>query len=232
MTGCRRTAFRSRRGASAATGTSIATAVRAVVAASDGAVVKPARSRGGRNIFVVRADVAGERPANYGRETHLDLATFLDRHLAAAAALAPVVVMERLFEPVYDVDILAWQGAARRVVPRRRHNPGGVPFEGNDVVADERLIALGRRTAAAIGLDWLYDLDIMTDAHGNPTLLEVNIRPSGSMPVSLLAGVPLIDDLVSLAKGEALPDMPAISPQMILPYVALSAQPARAAAGR
>ena len=201
---------------------SIAEAVRATLAASGSAVVKPARSRGGRNIFVIRSDMTGERLANYGREIHLDPASFLDRHLDTATVLAPVVVMERLFEPVYDVDVLAWQGTAHRVVARRRHNPGGVPFEGNDVAADERLVVLGRRTAAATGLDWLYDVDIMTDANGNPTLLEVNIRPSGSMPVSLVAGVPLIDDLVSLAKGEALPDMSPPAAQTVVPYVALS----------
>lgn len=203
----------------------IARAVREIAARTGEAVVKPAISRGGRDIFVIRSDVRGAHPVNFGRETHLDLATFLDSHLDAAAARAPVVVMERLFEPVFDIDVLAWQGEAKRVVPRRRHNPGGVPFEGNDVVSDPQLIELGRRTAAAIGLNWLYDFDVMTDAGGHPVLIELNPRPSGSMPVSIVAGVPLLDDLISLAKGESLPDIPAPLEQSVMPYIALSGRP-------
>jgi carbamoyl-phosphate synthase large subunit len=203
----------------------IAEAVRDIAGKTGEAAVKPANSRGGRDIFVIRKDVRGAKSVNYGRETHLDLATFLDKHLAAAAALAPAVVMERLFEPIFDIDVLAWQGEAKRIVPRRRHNPGGVPFEGNDVLPDAKLIDLGCRTAKAIGLNWLYDFDVMTDAHGNPALIELNPRPSGSMPVSIAAGVPLLDDLVSLAKGEPLPEIPTPAAQSVVPYAALSAAP-------
>ena len=154
---------------------------------------------------MIRKDVKGAHAVNYGRETHLDLVTFLGKYLDAAAALAPVIVMQRLFEPIFDIDVLAWKGEAKRVVPRRRHNVGGVPFEGNDVLPDPKLIELGRQTADAIGLNWLYDFDVMTDGKGNPALIELNPRPSGSMPVSIAAGVPLLDDLISLAKGEPLP---------------------------
>jgi biotin carboxylase len=203
----------------------IAEAVRDIAGAAGEAAVKPASSRGGRDIFVIRSDVKGAHAVNYGRETHLDLATFLDRYLDAATAVAPVVIMQRLFEPIFDIDVLAWRGEAMRVVPRRRHNPGGVPFEGNDVLPEPRLIALGKQIAAAIGLSWLYDFDVMTDAQGNPTLIELNPRPSGSMPVSIVAGVPLLDDLVSLAKGEPLPPVPMPAPQSVLPYAALSAVP-------
>ena len=120
----------------AASRDAIAEAVRSTAAATGEAAIKPANSRGGRDIFVIRKDVKGAQAVNYGRETHLDLATFMEKYLDAAAVLAPVVVMERLFEPIYDIDVLAWRGEAKRVVPRRRHNPGGVPFEGNDVLPD------------------------------------------------------------------------------------------------
>jgi spore coat polysaccharide biosynthesis protein SpsF (cytidylyltransferase family)/biotin carboxylase/RimJ/RimL family protein N-acetyltransferase len=203
----------------------IAEVVRAIAGRTGEAAIKPANSRGGRNIFVIRKDVRGAKSVNYGRETHLDLATFLDEFLDAAAALVPVVVMERLFEPIFDIDVLAWQGEAKRIVPRRRHNPGGVPFEGNDVLPDAKLIELGRRTAKAIGLNWLYDFDVMTDAQGNPVLIELNPRPSGSMPASIAAGVPLLDDLISLAKGEPLPDVTVPVAQTVVPYAAMSAAP-------
>lgn len=203
----------------------IEAALNAIVGATGEAVIKPANSRGGRDIYVIRRDLSGAHPVNYGRETHLDMQTFMDSHLDDASKLAPVIVMERLFEPVFDIDVLAWRGEAKRVVPRRRHNPGGMPFEGNDVLADPKLIELGRHTAEAIGLEWLYDFDVMSDANGNPSLIELNPRPSGSMPVSMIAGVPLLDDLISLAMGEPLPEIALPVVQTVVPYVALSSLP-------
>ncbi|HUU24576.1 MAG TPA: ATP-grasp domain-containing protein [Methyloceanibacter sp.] len=200
----------------------IESAVRTLVSETGGAAVKPARSRGGRDIFVVRDDISGARSVNEGRETHLDLDTFLKAHLDIAAKLAPVIVMERLFEPVYDIDVLSWKGEALRVVPRRRHNPGGMPFTGNDIVPDPELIDLGQRTAAAIRLSWLYDFDVMTDRAGKPAVIEINPRPSGSMPVSIAAGVPILDDLISLAKGEILPEIEPLRALTVLPYQGLA----------
>lgn len=224
------------RWAMATSGPEIEAAVRKIVSETGEAAVKPANSRGGRDIFVIRTDVRGAMPVNHGRELHLDLETFMDAHLARAAELAPVIVMERLLTPAYDIDVLASAGTALRIVPRRRHNPGGVPFEGNDIVMDSRLIELGRRTAEAVGLTWLYDFDVMTDRHGEPAIIELNPRPSGSMPSAIAAGVPILDDLVSLAKGEPLPDLPPIPPRSVVPYKALSVgdpvpDPSRTGAG-
>ncbi len=184
-------------------------------------VVKPAMARGGRDVCVIRGDIIGARPYSGGREVHLDANTFFAEYISRYADKLPVLVMERLFEPTYDLDILAWEGEARRVVPRRRSNPA-VPNEGHIIESRPDLLELGRRVAAAYNLSWLYDCDLMFDREGRPHILELNPRPSGSTAVSIAAGMPLLDDLISLAKREVLPPAELPAGRLIVPYFALA----------
>ncbi len=183
--------------------------------------VKPQTSRGNRDVFVIRKDVNGVRTSFSGREKHMDLATFRFDHKAAVETLLPVIVMERLREPAFDVDMLSQRGKALRIVPRQRKNPEGMPFLGNTIVPDARLVALGEAVASAAGLSWLYDVDVMVDAAGDPVVIECNPRPSGSCSASVSAGHPLFDDLISLAKGEALPPSPPLERIAVTPFTSL-----------
>jgi len=131
----------------------------------------------------------------------------------------PAMVMERLFPPAYDIDVLAQDGEPLRVMPRRRLNPAGVPFTGGVLAPDnEPLIALARSVTRALSISWLYDYDVMTDAQGRPMVIEVNPRPSGSIAAAILAGVPFYDDLISLAKGEPLPNIAMPEPVAVVPF--------------
>jgi carbamoylphosphate synthase large subunit len=58
--------------------------------------------------------------------------------------------------------------------------------------------------AEALGLDSLHDVDLMTEPGGAVRLLEVNLRPSGSLAASLAAGAPLLDAAISQALGHDL----------------------------
>ena len=64
------------------------------------------------------------------------------------------------------------------------------------------IISLSTKICSAFNLNWLLDIDLMTDKYGNLQLTEINPRPSGGVVSSVVAGVPLLDDLISLAKGE------------------------------
>lgn len=183
--------------------------------------VKPSRARGNRGVYIVRRDLRGEQPFRGSRELHLDFDTWRSKYALESAALLPAVVMERLHEPVFDVDLLCNGRGAVSVVPRQRINPAGVPFEGNVLRADEGLLALGRDVARAIALEWLHDVDVMTDSAGRPVVLEVNPRPSGSAVAAVKAGVPLFDDLISLAAGESVTSSQIPEGRAIHPYMAL-----------
>ena len=124
-------------------------------------------------------------------------------------------------EPVFDIDMLAWQGAPIRVVPRRRVD-SALPNEGHTIVGNNDLIELGSRLVEGLGLSWLYDCDVMYDSRSKPCILEINPRPSGSMAVTVAAGVPLIDDVISLAKGETIPDVAIPVDRVVVPYKAVT----------
>ena len=62
----------------------------------------------------------------------------------------------------------------------------------------------------------------MYDQTGRPIVIEINPRPSGSYAMTMEAGVPLLDDLISLAKGEPIPDIDMPIGQLIVPFRSLA----------
>jgi carbamoyl-phosphate synthase large subunit len=163
------------------------------------AVVKPAVSRGGRDVFILYGDDR-ERVALEGRELHIHISEF-ETHTDAVLDKAPLIVMEQLYQPAYDLDIVSFQGVATSVIPRLRINPSGIPPRGNHIVPDPALIEMGRRVAESMRLSWIYDCDVMKNSDGEFCALEMNPRPSGSLAVSIAAGYPVFDDLLDIADG-------------------------------
>ena len=172
-----------------------------VLSATGKAVVKNPSGRGGRGIFVIDNTLSDieRRPGSH--ELHMSRGAFVDRYMPTVLTGQPVLVMERLVDPVCDLDILAWKGEALTLIPRRRHS-STAPNEGHVLFEGPELAAVGRKIVAALGMSWLFDIDFMTNARGEPIVLEVNPRASGSVSVGMVAGVPLMDDLISLACGE------------------------------
>ena len=202
-------------------------AAKELIASRGDVVVKPAENRGGRGAIIVRSDVEGTvRHAYTGsRETHASPQAFIDEILPRYEEFLPAIVMQRLRGVSCDIDLLGWEGRPMRIVPRRRINPVR-PYEGNEILDAPELIALGSRLVEVLNLSWLYDCDAMYDDHGKPFVIEINPRPSGSVCMPVVAGIPLLDDLISLARGEAIAErvhLPAGT--VIASYTGLAAAP-------
>jgi predicted ATP-grasp superfamily ATP-dependent carboligase len=90
------------------------------------------------------------------------------------------------------------------MVPRRRHS-STAPNEGHVLFEAPELEAIGRNVVHALDMSWLFDIDFMMNGAGEPIILEINPRASGSVSVGMSAGVPLMDDLISLVLGERPP---------------------------
>ena len=116
--------------------------------------------------------------------------------------LYPLIISEQLFEPIYDLDLLSWKGKLIKGVVRRRINAAD-PNEGHIIVNNKKIIQQGKKIVNFFNLSWLYDCDFMLDKNGNPVLIEINPRMSGSATVSMAAGVPLFDDIISLARNKS-----------------------------
>jgi biotin carboxylase len=183
--------------------------------------VKPAAARGGREVCVVRREAPTTKPPVRGKEIHVDEVTFRHEHMAGYSRHLPVLLQQRVLEPYHDIDLLAWQGKPIHVVPRHRVDMN-LPDVGHRIADDPKLVELGQRIVTSFNLSWLYDCDVMFDANGRPGLLEVNPRPSGSVAATVAAGVPLFDDLISLAKGEHVAPGELPAGRFVAPYRGLA----------
>lgn len=163
-------------------------------------VLKPVNSRGGRNVFIISNKAKELRISDDRREIKTNLRNFKNKFKKNLTRNYPLILMNKLKEPVYDLDILAWKGKPLRIIPRKRFN-SAVPNDGHIIVNDKKLINLGKKIITKFKLSWLYDCDIMYDQNNIPQILEINPRPSGSAVISICAGVPLIRDLLYLSKG-------------------------------
>jgi len=199
---------------------SVKAAAEEILTFRDEVVVKPSNLRGGRGVMVVSRSLSKTISIDGGRELHMPPTTFFGEYLEGYANFLPAIVMERLVEPVFDIDMLAWQGTPLRTVPRKRVD-SAAPNAGHTFVDNPALIALGRDLIRKLNLSWLYDCDVMFDQSGQPQILEVNPRPSGSVATSIVAGIPLLDDVISLAKSEPIEDIPLPIGRVVVPWTSL-----------
>ena len=162
-------------------------------------LTKPTDSRGGRGLFVLQGkNTLPDWLGRGARETVIPnsgkIEKWLDEIMNASSQL---MVMPPLNTPAYDADVLKINKSDYVVIVRKRINPSGIPFKGNVIVADEKIISYCKEVAKALRLVSLHDIDLMTDVNGDPVVLEVNPRPSGSMVASMVAGYPLVDWVIS-----------------------------------
>ena len=180
-------------------------------------VVKPSNSRGGRNVFIISNKKKGFKIFDDRREIFTDVSNFQNNFKQNLIRSYPLIIMNKLKEPVYDLDMLAWKGKTLRIIPRKRFN-SAVPNDGHIIINDKNLINLGKKIISKFKLSWLYDCDIMYDQNKKPQILEINPRPSGSVVVSICAGVPLIKDLIFLTKGHKIKNVKSPFNKRIIPY--------------
>ena len=165
-------------------------------------VIKPGFSRGGRNVTIIRNNLKKKIISkNFNRERHMSKKIFFNKEYKKYLNKFPVIVMERLFDPSYDLDLLAWNGKLIKYVLRRRIGSQGI--NGNIIEKNRKIFkTYAEKIAKTFNLSWLYDCDIMLDKDNKPVLMELNPRISGSLYASLAAGIPLVDDLISLSKNK------------------------------
>ena len=113
-------------------------------------------------------------------------------------------IMEKLFKPAFDVDILCKNGSLLNIIIRKRINPHGIPFQGSEIVWSEKILKLSKIIIKGFDLSGLLDIDIMTNQNGELIVTEINPRPSGAVSASILAGVPVLDQLISTIMGNNL----------------------------
>lgn len=191
-----------------------------ILSDTGGVVLKPSVSRGGRDIIVINEKYSSVYHVPNARELRMNIQTFEQDYADFYSGKFPIIAMQQLSEPVFDIDILSMNGLTLQAIPRRRVH-SAAPNEGHIVVNDSKLINIAETVVKELNLSWLQDIDLMYSEDGTPYILEINPRPSGSFSISVTAGFQLIDDLISLAKNENPSARIAPSPKRIIPYKSL-----------
>lgn len=181
--------------------------------------IKPSISRGGRGIYIIRNDIKKIISKNNFREFHVPSflfnPTFIKKNIKF-----PLILMERLYEPTYDLDLLGLNGRAVTIVCRKRLVPEE-PNEGHIIFNDKKLKKIGETIIQKFNLSWLYDCDLMLDKKGNYKIIEINPRLSGSTPVAVLAGYSLYDNLIAIARKKKFFKNKKKISKLIIPYTGL-----------
>lgn len=113
------------------------------------------------------------------------------------------MVMEFVRGDAWTADVLARYGKVEQMVSREWLATWRFPFPGQRVCRNADLAQLVAGMAECLELHGLIDIDIIRDAGGRFQIIEVNPRPSGSIIVSIAAGIPLYDQLGALLQDSA-----------------------------
>ena len=174
-------------------------------------VLKTSNDRGSRNIFYIK----NFRFYDFKKDEISKIE--FKKKLISLKKFSPFLIMENLIPPVYDIDVLTWKGKLLKIVQRKRLNSDD-PNMGHKLVHDEKIFNFCKNIVETLKLTWLYDCDLMFNKKGYPCLLEINPRKSGSLIISLLAKVSLVDDVISLALKKKPSQGSGYKEQVFIPY--------------
>ena len=183
--------------------------------------IKPAISRGGRDVYVINNKLKKIVSFQDSREKHLSLKNFKKNYKNLLNKKYPLLMMEKLKTPVYDLDILSKNGFLINSVCRRRIH-SALPNSGHIIVNNKKLDLLAKKLSKIFNLNFLHDCDLMIDNKNNFKILEINPRPSGSFIVAEAAGFPVIDNILKIYFNDKKFLKPSKIYKKIIPFKSLS----------
>lgn len=163
--------------------------------------------------LVIKAPLEGQTGVGYvDRADDLQAAVQAYRERHGLEPHTMPLLQQRIIGPGFGVFATYQDGRCRRIMAHRRLRE--FPVTGGEstcceVVHDEELFATGRRMLDALGWHGVAMVELKRhDADGLAYLMEVNPKLWGSLDLALAAGADFPLDLVRIAAGETLPDLP------------------------
>lgn len=183
--------------------------------------VKPSVSRGGRDVYVINNKIKNILSFQNSREKHLSLKKFKKNYKSFFSKKNyPLIMMERLKPPVYDLDLLAKNGKLVTCACRKRIH-SALPNKGHLIIKKRKLVELGKRLCKIFNLNYLHDCDLMQNEKNEFMILEINPRPSGSFVVAEVAGYPIIENMIKIYKNVKNFRKPRLIFNKVIPYQSL-----------
>ena len=96
------------------------------------------------DIFIINDQKNRIPKKSVNREQNLTFENFL-KYEANKIKQKNYFIMEELFKPAFDVDILCKNGSLLNIIIRKRINPNGIPFEGSEIIWSEKILKLSKK---------------------------------------------------------------------------------------
>lgn len=163
-------------------------------------ILKPRISTGSRDVIKIEDEVAWEF------------------HTMRLAHEGRFVAQEFIDGPEYTVDFFADKGALVNAVVRQRLEHRGVSLRG-DVVHCPALVAIIESIVSRFSLDGLNNMQFI-ERDGQYYAIDFNPRPSGTIMLSVRAGVDLLNNLIERKAGKPLTRYGEPRPLKMMRYLA------------
>lgn len=166
-------------------------------------VIKPRVSSGSRDTHVA--------------ETREDADYFCRGFRRQGRPLDRFIVQQFIQGIEYTVDVFASAGTVQNAVIRSRLEHRGVSLRGQ-IVQDEAIDLLVRNLCGVLELDGLHNVQLIRRGDA-AYLTDVNLRPSGTIMLSVSAGVDLLQNLMEQMEGRPISRYGAAQPLTMTRYL-------------
>lgn len=156
-------------------------------------ILKPITGRGRRNTYIITKEHNYER--NRDMIPHISLTEIIQKDIIKNNLM---MVMQYVEGEAVTVDVLANKGKIVKTVIRKWKKNWRFPFPGQQIILDKKIDELVKIISKITKLHGLIDIDAIKTKEGKIIFLEVNPRPSGSVVVSEVAGIPIFSMLENI----------------------------------
>jgi ATP-grasp in the biosynthetic pathway with Ter operon len=176
-------------------------------------VIKPVNGRGRRRTYFISERSCPPKP-DVPSSISLGL---IETNLGAWSV--PMLACEMIVGAAITIDLLCEHGSLRAGVVRRWKGPARFPFPGQEIIDRPKALSSLEKLVKLLGIHGMVDADLIEQENGDSYLLEINPRPSGSIAVTVAAGLPIFDALSDVLIGRTVRSLPQPSLRQIGPEV-------------
>jgi len=159
-------------------------------------ILKPIIGRGRRSTYIISEDYYENKIKDMIPYINLD--KVIKKNLIKDNEM---MIMQYVDGEAITIDVLANKGKIVQTIIRKWNEKWRFPFPGQKIISDSNVDELIKIISKIIKLHGLIDIDAIKTSDGRIIFLEINPRPSGSVAVSEIAGIPIFSMLEKVLEG-------------------------------
>ena len=160
-------------------------------------ILKPITGRGRRSTYIVSEEYFENKIKD--SISHIKMDDAIKEKLIISNNM---MVMEYVEGESITIDVLGSKGKIVHTTIRKWNEKWRFPFPGQKIISDKNIDGLIKVISKIINLHGLIDIDAIKTEEGRIVFLEINPRPSGSVAVSEIAGIPIFSMLEKVLEGK------------------------------